>query len=53
MRAIGVIMMFMFLILLLFMVFVALSEQDICQLVGDKEGHAPIEGHSERIRDGK
>lgn len=47
MRAIRVIVMFVFLIVLLLMVLVAFSEQDIGQFVGDKEGNAPIEGHSE------
>lgn len=47
MRAIGMIVMLVFLILLLVMVPVALSKQHIGHLVGDKEGNTPIEGYSE------
>ena len=49
MRAIRVIMMLFFFIMFLFMVFVTLSKQDICQLMSDKEWNAPIEGYSKGI----
>lgn len=55
------VLMLMFLLLLLlvgvvvfdFVVLVALSKEHVGQFLREKEGNTPVEGYSERIRDGK